>query len=58
MPVAKKETIRKIKKRTLINSRTSAIVTYIIPAKETRKLKKYNQMLGNAKLHDQCQKSN
>jgi hypothetical protein len=53
MSVTIKKSIRKIKKRTLLGSSATVIVTHaVVPAKETTKLKKINQMLGNAKLRD------
>jgi hypothetical protein len=53
MPVTRTKSIRKAKKRTLSGPSDTVIVTHaVMPAKETSKLKKINQMLGNAKLRD------
>jgi hypothetical protein len=53
MSVARKKSIRKVKKRTLLGSSATAIVTHVvIPSKETSKIEKINKMLGNAKLRD------
>jgi hypothetical protein len=53
MSVTRKKSIRKVKKRTFSGSSAAAIVTHaVMPAKETSKLKKINQMLENAKLRD------
>jgi hypothetical protein len=51
MPPTKKKNIRKAGKRSGLTTSNVVIVNHtVVPAKETSKLKKINEMLRNAKL--------